>query len=162
MTKLEGIFAATISVLNKDLSLDISATIEHALYVDRQGSGLVFLGSTSQSQLLSIQEKKDLIKEISKHKFQNQVIIGTGCNSLKDTINLMRHSIEFGHKNFLIGISDHTKDINSSLAAVSLGASIIEKHFNRGPLKIPYSFPTKPQMNLKMHHTLFPGAPSYM
>jgi 4-hydroxy-tetrahydrodipicolinate synthase len=101
--KLEGIFAATISVLNKDLSLDISATIEHALNVDKHGSGLAFLGSTSQSQLLSIQEKKDLIKEISKHKFQNQVIIGTGCNSLKDTINLMCHSIEFGHKNFLIG-----------------------------------------------------------
>ena len=56
---LEGIFAATISVLNEDLSLDISATIEHALNVDRQGSGLAFLGSTSQSQLHPIQEKKD-------------------------------------------------------------------------------------------------------
>ena len=101
--KLEGVFAATISVLKKDLSLDISATIEHSLNVDRQGIGLAFLGSTSQSQLLPIQEKKDLIREISKHKFKNQVIIGTGCNSLKDTINLMRHSIEFGRGNFLIG-----------------------------------------------------------
>ena len=65
MTKLEGIFAATITVLNEDLSLNIAKTINHAQNVDQQGSGLAFLGSTSQSQLLSIKEKKDLISEIS-------------------------------------------------------------------------------------------------
>ena len=50
----------------------------------------------------------------------------------------------------------------AALKHIDGAKEIIEKHFNRGPLKIPYSFPTKPQMNLKMHHTLFPGAPSYM
>ena len=33
------------------------------------------------------------------------------------------------YKNYIVGISDHTQDINSSLAAVALGAKIIEKHF---------------------------------
>ena len=103
MTKLEGIFAATITVLNEDLSLNIAETIKHAQNVDQQGSGLAFLGSTSQSQLLSIKEKKDLISEISKQKFKNQVIIGTGSNSLQDTKNLMQHSIERGLTDFLIG-----------------------------------------------------------
>ena len=32
-------------------------------------------------------------------------------------------------KDFLIGISDHTNDINSSLASVALGANVIEKHY---------------------------------
>ena len=32
-------------------------------------------------------------------------------------------------KDFLIGISDHTNDINTSLASVALGANIIEKHY---------------------------------
>ena len=63
MTKLEGIFAATITVLNDDLSINVKKTVEHAKNVDKQGSGLAFLGSTSQSQLLSLQEKKDLILE---------------------------------------------------------------------------------------------------
>jgi 4-hydroxy-tetrahydrodipicolinate synthase len=103
MIKLEGIFAATITVLNEDLSINIADTISHAKNVDKQGSGLAFLGSTSQSQLLSIQEKKNLISEIAKHKFENQVIIGTGSNSLKDTKNIMRHAVELGHTNFLIG-----------------------------------------------------------
>ena len=103
MTKLEGIFAATITVLNKDLSINIDDTISHAKNVDKQGAGLAFLGSTSQSQLLSIQEKKILILEIAKHKFENQVIIGTGSNSLNDTKNIMRHAVELGLTNFLIG-----------------------------------------------------------
>ena len=103
MTKLEGIFAATITVLNKDLSINIDDTISHAKNVDKQGAGLAFLGSTSQSQLLSIQEKKNLILEIVKHKFENQVIIGTGSNSLNDTKNIMRHAVELGLTNFLIG-----------------------------------------------------------
>jgi 4-hydroxy-tetrahydrodipicolinate synthase len=103
MTKLEGIFAATITVLNEDLSINIDDTISHAKNVDKQGAGLAFLGSTSQSQLLSIQEKKNLILEIVKHKFENQVIIGTGSNSLNDTKNIMRHAVELGLTNFLIG-----------------------------------------------------------
>jgi len=103
MTKLEGIFAATITVLNEDLSINIANTISHAKNVDKQGSGLAFLGSTSQSQLLSIQEKKNLISEIAKQKFNNQVIIGTGSNSLQDTKNIMHHAVELGHTNFLIG-----------------------------------------------------------
>jgi|TARA_B110000438_G_scaffold48977_1_gene49386 4-hydroxy-tetrahydrodipicolinate synthase len=103
MTKLEGIFAATITVLNEDLSINIDDTISHAKNVDMQGAGLAFLGSTSQSQLLSIQEKKNLISEIAKHKFKNQVIIGTGSNSLNDTKNIMHHAVELGLTNFLIG-----------------------------------------------------------
>ena len=115
MTKLEGIFAATITVLNEDLSLNISATIDHARNVDKQGSGLAFLGSTSQSQLLSIHEKKDLISEIIKQKFENQIMIGTGCNSLMDTINLMKHSVKLGQKNFLIGNPAYYQNTNEGV-----------------------------------------------
>jgi len=113
--KLEGIFAATNTVLNEDLSLNISGTIQHAINVDKQGAGLAFLGSTSQSQLLSVQEKKDLISEIAKQKFENQVIIGTGLNSLQDTKNLMRHAIKLGHINFLIGNPAYYQNTNEGV-----------------------------------------------
>ena len=43
-----------------------------------------------------------MIKEILKHQFQS-VLIGTGCNSLGDTINLIRYSLDQGFKGaFLI------------------------------------------------------------
>ena len=59
MSKLKGIFSASMSILNEDLSLDISATIDHAKKVDKFGAGPAFLGSTSQAQLCENQDKKD-------------------------------------------------------------------------------------------------------
>ena len=71
MTNLNAVFSASVSMLNADLSLDIGGTIEHALKVAQEGVVPAFLGSTSMSQLLSITEKKKLIKEVLKNKFQN-------------------------------------------------------------------------------------------
>ena len=63
MTKISGIFAATMSVLNSDLSLNVDKTIEHAEKLIDQGChGTAIFGSTGQSQLIPISEK---IEEIS-------------------------------------------------------------------------------------------------
>ena len=101
-TNLNTVFSASVSLLNHDLSLDVGATIAHALRIEKLGVSSCVLGSTSMSQFLQISDKKKLIKEILKHKFQN-VLIGTGCNSLGDTINLIRYSLDQDYKGaFLI------------------------------------------------------------
>ena len=96
-TNLNTVFSASVSLLNHDLSLDVGATIEHALRIEKLGVSSCVLGSTSMSQFLQISDKKKLIKEILKHKFQN-LLIGTGCNSLGDTINLIRYSLDQGYE----------------------------------------------------------------
>ena len=51
MTKISGIFAASMSVLNNDLSLNVEKTIMHAEKLIDQGChGTVIFGSTGQSQ----------------------------------------------------------------------------------------------------------------
>ena len=57
-TNLNTVFSASVSLLNHDLSLDVGATIEHALKVDNLGVSPAVLGSTSQGQLISIPDKK--------------------------------------------------------------------------------------------------------
>ncbi len=96
-TNLNTVFSASVSLLNHDLSLDVGATIEHALRVEKLGVSSCVLGSTSMGQFLQISDKKKLIKEILKHKFQN-LLIGIGCNSLGDTINLIRYSLDQGYE----------------------------------------------------------------
>ena len=55
MTKISGIFAATMSVINPDLSLNIEKTINHAESLIDQGChGTAIFGSTGQAQLISI------------------------------------------------------------------------------------------------------------
>ena len=79
----KGVYAAGLSVLNKDLSVNIDATINHAEGLIQNGlHGVFFWGSTGQSQLVSLQDKKKLISKISNHKLKKQFFLGTGNNSL--------------------------------------------------------------------------------
>ena len=100
---INGIYAASLSVLNNELGLDIKKTIEHAENVINNGChGVVFFGSTGQSQLISLSDKISLINNLSSSKNKDKYIIGTGLNSLADTISLMKICKSIGFKKFLI------------------------------------------------------------
>ena len=103
MTEIKGIYAASLSILDKNLALNIEKTIDHAENLINAGChGVAIFGSTGQSQLISVSEKIQLINELSKSQFNEKYIIGTGLNSLSETINLMKISISLNFKNFLI------------------------------------------------------------
>ena len=89
MTEIKGIYAASLSILDKNLALNIEKTIDHAENLINAGChGVAIFGSTGQSQLISVSEKIQLINELSKSQFNEKYIIGTGLNSLSETINL--------------------------------------------------------------------------
>ncbi len=103
MTKISGIFAASMSVLNNDLSLNVEKTIKHAEQLIDQGChGTVIFGSTGQSQLIPISEKIDLLNNLSRSKYKDKHIVGTGLNSLGETINFMKIAISLKLNKFLI------------------------------------------------------------
>ena len=103
MEQIKGVYAAGLSVLDQNLALDVKNTIKHAENVIDLGChGVVFFGSTGQSQLISLSEKIQLINELPNSRYKNKFIIGTGLNSLIDTINLMKISKSMGFNNFLI------------------------------------------------------------
>ena len=103
MTKISGIYAATMSVLNSDLSLNVEKTINHAEKLIDQGChGTAIFGSTGQSQLIPISEKIDLLNQLSKSKYKNNHLIGTGLNSLGETINFMKIAKSLNFEKFLI------------------------------------------------------------
>ena len=103
MTKISGIFAATMSVINPDLSLNIEKTIDHAENLIDQGChGTAVFGSTGQAQLISISEKIKLLNQLSKSKYKDKHLIGTGLNSLTETINLIRIASSLNFNKFLI------------------------------------------------------------
>jgi len=98
-----GVYAAGLSILKGNKSLDVEATINHAETAIKNGlHGVFFFGSTGQSQLISISEKKNLISRTATSKFKNQFYIGTGVNALKENLDLIRYSMEFGFQTFLL------------------------------------------------------------
>ena len=103
MSKITGIYAASMSLFNKDLSLNVEKTISHAEKIIDQGChGVAIFGSTGQAQLISISEKISLLNKLSQSKLKNKFLIGTGLNSLNDTINLMKVSSSLSFNDFLI------------------------------------------------------------
>jgi len=82
--------------------------------------------------MLSLKEIYESVNYLKKHGTKEIALLK--CTSVypakEEDLNLK--SIQDLRKRFNceVGFSDHTKDIYSSIAAVSLGATIIEKHFN--------------------------------
>ena len=103
MSIKKGIYAASMTVINEDLSLDVDFTIKHSEKLIQDGChGCVLLGSTGQSQLISSKEKKKLIDELGNSKFKDHFIIGTGNNALNENVELMKHSLNSGIDRFLL------------------------------------------------------------
>ena len=103
MSKIKGIYAAGMSILNDDLSLNIEKTILHSERIIDQGChGVAIFGSTGQAQLISVAEKISLLNKLSLSRYKKNFLIGTGMNSLGETINLMKISLSLGFNKFLI------------------------------------------------------------
>jgi len=103
MSKIKGIYAASISVLNDDLSLNVEKTILHAEnLIDEGCHGVAIFGSTGQAQLIPISEKIELLNNLASSKYKDKYLIGTGLNSLGETINFMKIALSLKFKKFLI------------------------------------------------------------
>ena len=70
MSKIKGIYAASISILNEDLSLNVEKTLLHAeSLIDEGCHGVVLFGSTGQAQLISVGEKINLLNKLSESRY---------------------------------------------------------------------------------------------
>ena len=126
MSIKKGIYAASMTVINKDLSVNIDSTIEHSERLIQQGChGVVIGGSTGMSQLISSNEKRKLIDKMSVSKFKSNFIFGTGANSMNENVQLMKHCIENGINKFLIMPSAYYKYNDDGV--YSFYANIIER-----------------------------------
>ena len=103
MNNIKGIYAASMSILNQNLTLNVEKTIEHAeMVIDNGCHGAAIFGSTGQAQLIPISEKINLLNKLATNKYKDKYLIGTGLNSLGDTINFIRVAKSLDFDKFLI------------------------------------------------------------
>ena len=63
---------------------------------------MAIFGSTGQAQLISISEKISFLNQLSESRHKDKFLIGTGLNSLNETINLMKVAGSLNFRDFLI------------------------------------------------------------
>lgn len=105
--------------------------------------------------MASLNEIKKAIKIIERHHKKISILhcVSKYPTQNKETNLLRINFLKKVFKKYTIGISDHTNDIFSSIAAIPLGVSVIEKHFkidNKKTADSSFSITPKQLKKLKM------------
>ncbi|SVD89103.1 uncharacterized protein METZ01_LOCUS441957, partial [marine metagenome] len=153
MTNLTpGIFPASMSVLNNDLSLNAAQTVQHAEKLISFGcEGAILGGTTGMSAYLSIQDKMNLIEEAGKSSQKEKMIIGPATTSLLDTASLINFAKNKGLNRFLCqpcaygwpGIKNKDEAIYSYFSALLKRTGTCEIIFYNYPQLVGVDFSVK-------------------
>lgn len=87
-----------ITVFDKDGNIDYKGNERVWDHIIAGGiDGLVILGSTGEFFALTLQEKKALIAHACRYlKGRTELIFGTGCENMEDTVSLSNFALEHG------------------------------------------------------------------
>lgn len=99
-----GAWAASLTPLNADLSIDHPALAAHVRWLMSQGAGgVAVLGTTGEANSFSVAERVELIAALGKAGLESKrIIVGTGACAAPDTIALTRASLDAGFVNVMM------------------------------------------------------------
>lgn len=98
MKKPHGIFAPIATIFDESGDLDLKRFSENVKkFSETKLSGLVVLGSNGEFALLSYHEKVALVKAAKEAIAKDKILIaGTGCESLRETVELTNECARLG------------------------------------------------------------------
>jgi len=99
-----GVWTPVLMPVDKDYAIDVARFLQHAkALLDRGCHGLALFGTTSEANSFSVSERKALVEAAFESGISpNQVMIGTGCCALTDSVDLTRHAVSLGCKKVLV------------------------------------------------------------
>jgi len=104
--RLEGIFAAAVTPVNSDLSLDLPGLVNLVQFLANRGChGILLMGTTGEGPSFSIQERVAVYQAAAEARQALpglQLLAGTGTPSLEDTIYLTKAAFELGYEGVVV------------------------------------------------------------
>jgi len=93
-----GVWCASLTPLNADLSIDLNHLVEHIQFLLDNGiDGIGLFGTTGEANSFSVHERRAALEGILRGGIPAKALmVGTGCSALTDTTELTRHAIECG------------------------------------------------------------------
>lgn len=90
-----GVFAASVTPLKKDFSIDLDALVKHCNWLLANGNnGICFMGTTGEANSFSVTERINALDHLINEGIPaDRLLVGTGCCSLTDTIQLTKHAV---------------------------------------------------------------------
>jgi 4-hydroxy-tetrahydrodipicolinate synthase len=92
------IYAAVLTPLKDDLAPDLPAWLDHCRWLLKEGlTGLAILGTTSEANSFSVDERLSLLDAIGMSDIDpGRILPGTGCCAIPDTVKLSKRALEIG------------------------------------------------------------------
>jgi 4-hydroxy-tetrahydrodipicolinate synthase len=102
--KIKGILAPVLTPFDQNAQPNVGRLVAHCKWLLENGcDGLVLFGTTSEANSLSVGERKRVAEQVvSAGISAQQLILGTGCCSLSDSIELTKQAIELGFAGALV------------------------------------------------------------
>lgn len=148
----DGVFAASVTPLNKDFTIDHEALVEHCNWLFKNGNnGICFMGTTGEANSFSVHERIRALDHLVEKGISTQnILVGTGCCSLPDTIELTRHAVSKKAGGVLLlppfyykGLTDDGLEKYFSLVIDSVGSSDLKIYLYHFPKMtgVPFTIP---------------------
>lgn len=94
---IRGVFCASATPLNADLSPDLGAFVAHAGALLADGcDGIALLGTTGEANSFSLAERRAILEAAVAGVGAERLMPGTGVNALPETVELTRHALSLG------------------------------------------------------------------
>jgi 4-hydroxy-tetrahydrodipicolinate synthase len=97
-SKIGGVLAPVLTAFTNRAELDVERSLTHCQWLLQNGcDSLVVFGTTSEANSCSVSERSALLERlVAAGVHPERLIPGTGCCSLKDTIELTRQAVQLG------------------------------------------------------------------
>jgi 4-hydroxy-tetrahydrodipicolinate synthase len=93
--RIRGVLAPVLTPFRADLSPDKERFIAHCQWLLAQNCGLAVFGTTSEANSLSLGERATLLDELVAAGIDpSRMIVGTGCCSLTETVQLTAQAVK--------------------------------------------------------------------
>ncbi len=113
MTIPSGIYAATLTPLNNDLSCDSTLLSSHCFeLIERGCQGIALFGTTGEGSSFSTAEKKVELKKLIDRGFDpKRIILANGSANIHDTVELAQAAVTLGCAAVLISPPSFYKNV---------------------------------------------------
>jgi len=142
MSKLSGVWAASVTPMTSDLLPDAKRLARHMEWLHSEGChGIVLFGTTGEANSFSVAERRRLLEELFELGADlSNVIVGTGCCSVTDTVELSQHAVDAGCAAVLLLPPFYYKSVSDDGLVAAISASI--EKTDRETMKVMlYHFP---------------------
>ena len=142
MKKIQGTYCATLTPFNEDFSINKKLLLEHCNNIlKNKVDGIGIFGSTGESNSLSIQQKIETIQYLIENNFEsNNLIPGTGLNSINDTVYFTKAVAKMKVKAVLVLPPFYYKNIQSE-GLIDYYSKLIEEVNDPNLHYLLYHFP---------------------